>query len=81
MKNLPYRVNVIGYSGRGSEVDIEIKRRDLMGKFAIDKANTKFRVEFYKNETALDLSAKSAESSTNLKGTEKFAGMIIVDFE
>lgn len=80
VKNLPYRVNVIGYSGRGSEVDIEIKRRDLMGKFAIDKANTKFRVEFYKNENVLD-SRESSANSANLKGTEKFAGMIIVDFE
>lgn len=76
VKNLPYRVNVIGFSGRGSEVDVEIKRRDLMGKFAIDKANTKFRVEFYKEDSALDLSAKS----TAIK-REKFAGMIIVDFE
>lgn len=80
VKNLPYRVNVIGYSGRGSEVDIEIKRRDLMGKFAIDKANSKFRVEFYKNENVLD-SHESSANSANLKGTEKFAGMIIVDFE
>lgn len=80
VKNLPYRVNVIGYSGRGSEVDIEIKRRDLMGKFAIDKANSKFRVEFYKSENVLD-SRKSSANSANLKGTEKFAGMIIVDFE
>lgn len=80
VKNLPYRVNVIGYSGRGSEVDIEIKRRDLMGKFAIDKANTKFRVEFYKSENVLD-SRESSANSANLKGTEKFAGMIIVDFE
>lgn len=80
VKNLPYRVNVIGYSGRGSEVDIEIKRRDLMGKFAIDKANSKFRVEFYKSENVLDLRESSANSA-NLKGTEKFAGMIIVDFE
>lgn len=80
VKNLPYRVNVIGYSGRESEVDIEIKRRDLMGKFAIDKANTKFRVEFYKNENVLD-SHESNANGANLKGTEKFAGMIIVDFE
>lgn len=80
VKNLPYRVNVIGYSGRGSEVDIEIKRRDLMGKFAIDKANTKFRVEFYKSENVLD-SRESSANGANLKGTEKFAGMIIVDFE
>lgn len=80
VKNLPYRVNVIGYSGRGSEVDIEIKRRDLMGKFAIDKANSKFRVEFYKSENVLD-SRESSANSANLKGTEKFAGMIIVDFE
>lgn len=80
VKNLPYRVNVIGYSGRGSEVDIEIKRHDLMGKFAIDKANSKFRVEFYKSENVLD-SRKSSANSANLKGTEKFAGMIIVDFE
>ena len=80
VKNLPYRVNVIGYSGLGSEVDIEIKRRDLMGKFAIDKANSKFRVEFYKSENVLDTRESSANSA-NLKGTEKFAGMIIVDFE
>lgn len=80
VKNLPYRVNVIGYSGCGSEVDIEIKRRDLMGKFAIDKANSKFRVEFYKSENVLD-SRESSANSANLKGTEKFAGMIIVDFE
>lgn len=80
VKNLPYRVNVIGYSGRGSEVDIEIKRHDLMGKFAIDKANSKFRVEFYKSENVLD-SRESSANSANLKGTEKFAGMIIVDFE
>ena len=50
VKNLPYRVNIIGYSGSGSEVGVELKRRDLMGKFAIDKANTKFRVEFYKGD-------------------------------
>ncbi|MGX3009934.1 M99 family carboxypeptidase catalytic domain-containing protein [Helicobacter sp. 23-1044] len=83
VKNLPYRVNVIGFNGNGSEVDIEIKRRDLMGKFAIDRANTKFRVEFYKNaessgdfeENAGDSAnldsvtrAKSAESSGNFGG-------------
>ena len=105
VKNLPYRVNVIGFSGRGSEVDIEIKRRDLMGKFAIDKRNTKFRIEFYKSENAQDLSESfdksaldSRESSENLgesnkksldssksskekSAKEKFAGMIIIDFE
>ena len=78
VKNLPYRVNVIGFSGSGSEVEVEIKRRDLMGKFAIDKRNTKFRVEFYKsesNESSAD--SKSAEKFAK----EKFAGMIIVDFE
>lgn len=70
VKNLPYRVNVIGYSGRGSEVGVEIRQKDLMEKFAINKANTKFRVEFYK-----------ADSATNAKGAEKFSGMIIVDFD
>ena len=64
VKNLPYRVNVIGFAGRGSEVDVEISRGELMGKFAIDRANTKFRVEFYKD----------------VDSTEKFSGMIIVDF-
>ncbi|MDE6886028.1 MAG: purine-nucleoside phosphorylase [Helicobacteraceae bacterium] len=65
--NLPYRVNVIGFqqSGLNSEVDVEIKRSDLLNKFAIDKNNTKFRVEFYKQEK-------------NKK--DEFAGMIIIDF-
>lgn len=76
VKNLPYRVNVIGYSGKGSEVEVEIRRRDLMGKFAIDKANTKFRVEFYKGADSAD----SVNLVDSARDTEKFAGMIIVDF-
>lgn len=65
IKNLPYRVNVIGYSGKGSEVEIELKRRDLMGKFAIDKANTKFRVEFYKSDFGGELGESSGESNSD----------------
>ena len=80
VKNLPYRVNVIGFSGSGSEVEVEIKRRDLMGKFAIDKRNTKFRVEFYKSESNENL-GESSESKREKFAKEKFAGMIIVDFE
>lgn len=64
---LDYRVNVIGFQKKElqQEAGIEIKRSDLMDKFSIDKANTKFRIEFYKQE-------KNAP--------DKFAGMIIVDF-
>ncbi|RAX55242.1 hypothetical protein CCY99_00655 [Helicobacter sp. 16-1353] len=64
---LGYRVNVIGFSKQNikNEVDIEIKRSDLMDKFAIDKANTKFRIEFYKQEK---------------NKPDKFAGMIIINF-
>lgn len=76
VKNLPYRVNVIGYSGRGSEAGIEIKQSDLIGKFAINKANTKFRVEFYKADSAESMT----DSATRTKNAEKFSGMIIMDF-
>lgn len=66
VKNLPYRVNVIGYSGKGSEVEVELRRRDLMGKFAIDKANTKFRVEFYKSDSGESMGESSDLSIDSL---------------
>lgn len=65
---LDYRVNVIGFQKNGvhNEFGIEIHRKDLLDKFAIDKFNTKFRIEFYKQEN---------------NKPDKFSGMIIVDFE
>ncbi len=65
--NLPYRVNIIGFqrSGIQSEVNINIKQSDLVNKFAINNENTKFRIEFYKQESGK---------------ADKFAGMIIADF-
>lgn len=82
VKDLPYRVNVIGFNAKGSEVGINIERRDLMGRFAIDKNNTKFRIEFYKT---LESGDSTSGDSSDLKGRrdkpkEAFAGMIIVDF-
>ena len=79
VKNLPYRVNIIGYSGSGSEVGVELKRRDLMGKFAIDKANTKFRVEFYKGESgdlgeSNNFGRESSESGRDSSNSSKSNG-------
>lgn len=85
VKNLPYRVNVIGFNAKGSEVDINITRRDLMGRFAIDKNNTKFRIEFYKTKSqetfARESLVDSGDSAKNEATKEAFAGMIIVDFD
>ena len=62
-----YRVNVIGYFRKNiiNEAEINIQRKDLMNQFSIDKNSNKFRIEFYKKEG----------------GKEKFAGMIILDFQ
>lgn len=78
--DLPYRVNVIGYTPKGksiNEVNMEIKRSDLISKFAIDKDNNKFRIEFYKQDSNDDLNDKG---SVKKSAREKFAGMIIIDF-
>ncbi len=65
--SLNYRVNVIGYYKKNidSEVNIKIKKDELMNKFSIDKDGKKYRIEFYKQEEEKE---------------DKFAGMIIVDF-
>lgn len=67
ISSLPYRVNIIGFHkpNVNSEDNIKIKRNNLVDKFAIDKANTKFKVEFYKQE---------------IGKKDKFAGMIIIDW-
>lgn len=63
----PYRVNVIGFYDKNikNEVDIDIKKSNLINKFSLTKDNMKFRVEFYTNDD---------------NKNEKFAGMIVVDF-
>lgn len=76
VKNLPYRVNVIGFNAKGSEVDITIKKQDLMKRFAIDKNNTKFRIEFY----TIPLESSEITGDSSVTKNESFAGMIIVDF-
>lgn len=63
---LPYRVNVIGYQSNKSEVNIDIFKKDLANRFSIDKNNSIFRIEFYKQE---------------LGKKDKFSGMILVRFE
>lgn len=55
------RVNVIGYHSRGqsSEDGIYIKREDMNKRYAIDKQNRTYRVEFYdKNEFCSMLNIK-----------------------
>ena len=51
IKNKNYRVNVIGYyaKNRKDESNITISKKDLGTRYAIDKANTNYRIEFYKN--------------------------------
>ncbi len=50
--NTNCRVNVIGYSKKGlkDESDVKISLKDLDKRFSVDKNNTVYRVEFYKNE-------------------------------
>ncbi|MDU7693612.1 MAG: M99 family carboxypeptidase catalytic domain-containing protein [Helicobacter sp.] len=55
------RVNVIGFVGsKKSEAGYKISKNMLQNRFAIDRSDVMYRVEFYKDE--------------------KFAGMVIVDF-
>jgi len=53
-----YRVNVIGFSKAGlkDESDIKITLKDLDAKYAIDKENKIFRVEFYKDNEFCSMS-------------------------
>lgn len=52
MQKEGYRVNIIGFSPSKSDVetDIEITRNDVAKRFAIDKKESLFRIEFYKDK-------------------------------
>jgi hypothetical protein len=47
-----YRVNIIGFSKSGvkNESNILIHKKDLISRYAIDKKNSKYRVEVYKDK-------------------------------
>ncbi|MDN5097070.1 hypothetical protein O8C85_00800 [Aliarcobacter butzleri] len=51
VKNVFFRVNVIGFSKTGvdSEDDILLKKSDMVDSFSIDTNNKQYRVEFYKD--------------------------------
>jgi hypothetical protein len=41
------RVNIIGYSSKGNEAGIEITKKMLIKKYAVDKKGNIYRVEIY----------------------------------
>lgn len=47
-----YRINVIGYSKAGvvSEGGLKIEAKDIVKSYAIDKAETTYMVQFYKDK-------------------------------
>jgi hypothetical protein len=51
VKEKGVRVNIIGWHKRGvvNESGINIKLKDIIKKFSIDKKGSSFRIEFYKN--------------------------------
>lgn len=52
LKDIEYRVNVIGYSSKDkkSEAGIKIKKYQISKRFSIDKNGKIYRVEFYKKD-------------------------------
>ena len=52
VKGKNVRVNVIGYhsKNRKDESNISISRKDLGTRYAVDRANTTYRIEFYDND-------------------------------
>jgi hypothetical protein len=51
IKDRTVRVNVIGYpSSKKDESDFFIRKKDLVSKYAIDKQNNVYRIEFYSND-------------------------------
>lgn len=46
-----YRINIIGFSKDGveNENNIKIEKKDILSRFSIDKSESTFRVEFYRN--------------------------------
>ena len=52
IKGKNFRVNVIGYhsKNRKDESAILISRKDLRTRYAVDRANTTYRIEFYNND-------------------------------
>ena len=52
IKGKNFRVNVIGYhsKNRKDESGILISRKDLGTRYAVDRANTTYRIEFYNND-------------------------------
>lgn len=47
-----YRVNVIGFTrpGVSNETGLKIRRKDIMGRFSVDRDGRLFRVEFYQGD-------------------------------
>ena len=52
VKGKNFRVNVIGYhsKNRKDESDILISQKDLGTRYAVNRANTTYRIEFYNND-------------------------------
>jgi len=52
IKEKDVRVNIIGYAAKkqDNESDIFISKKDLVSKYAVDKADTTYRIEFYKEK-------------------------------
>lgn len=66
-----YRVNVIGYVGKGDdESNEELRLKQFMPRFSLDNAGTVFRVELYR----ADKSGKPGQDK------DSFAGMITLRF-
>ena len=52
VKGKNFRVNVIGYHSKGikDESGIAISLKDLSKRYAVDRANKTYRIEFYSND-------------------------------
>ncbi len=72
VENIPgYRVNVIGYVGKGDdESNEELRLKQFMPRFSLDNAGTVFRVEVYR----ADKGGKPGQNK------DSFAGMITLRF-
>lgn len=71
-----FRVNIIGYAKPGlkNENDILVKRKQIISRYSIDKAEKIFRVEFYKGDkfsgmVLVDFVGKKIKQPLTMKST------------
>ncbi len=70
-----YRVNIIGYVGKGDdESNEELRLKQFMPRFSLDNAGTVFRVEVYRADKGDDVDKRGGANK------DKFAGMITLRF-